>query len=137
MEGGDILKNIKDYNIIAITEIMNKEKLFYQKNWKNGEIFIDKSISRNINISKGSYLIFREVGGLDELKRFYIPYTDNKPLPFDFSKIGINELIHRGLIALHDFQKLSRQISLFDKETSLGNIWWGWTSLLTIIFDMK
>jgi len=197
-KGEEILKNIKNnYDIIVITEIMNKEKLFLineecrknkigfiyaasigitgfcfvdfgehaildkngeecntfiiKKIANNGEIFIDKSINRNINISKGSYLIFREVGGLDELndgkpkivtkttplsffisdslkyekytnggvceevkekivknfsslkERFYLPYTDNKPLPFDFSKIGINELIHCGIIALHEY----------------------------------
>ena len=104
-----------------------------------------------MNINKGSYLIFREVGGLDELnngkprmvtkttplslfisdslkyqnytgggiceevkekitkkfyplrERFFIPYTDYKPMPFDLSKIGINETIHCGIIAIHEY----------------------------------
>jgi len=197
LKGDNILKNIINYNLIVITEIMNKEKLFLineecrknkigfiyaasigingfcfvdfgehiilDKNGeecktfiikrisKAGEIFIDRTNDRNNNIHKGSHLIFREVGGLDELndgkpkivtkttplsffisdslkyenytnggiceevkekivknfsslkERFYIPYTDNKPLPSDFSKMGINELIHCGIIALHEY----------------------------------
>ena len=220
MEGEEILNNIKNYNIIIITEVMNKEKLFLindecrknkigfiyaasigitgfcfvdfgehtisdkngeecktfiiKKISNNGEIFIDKSINRNINISKGSYLIFREVGGLDELnngkprmvtkttplsffisdsikyenytiggiceevkvkivknfsslkERFYIPYTDNKPLPFDFSKIGINELIHCGVIALHEYYEKNNntlpELNNYEKATKILKI---------------
>lgn len=197
MEGEDILVNLKNYNIIIITEVMNKEKLFLineecrnnkigfiyaasigisgfcfvdfgkhtildengeecktfiiKKIASNGEIFIDKTVNKTFNISKGSYLVFREVGGIDELndgkprmvmkstplsifisdsvkyenytsggiceevkekkiknfcslkEKFYIPYIDNKPFPFDFSKPGISELIHCGILSLHEF----------------------------------
>lgn len=197
MEGNNIMQKIINYNLIVISEFMNKEKLFIiddecrknkigfiyavsmgitsfcfvdfgehlildkngeecktyiiKKISENGEIFIDREINRNMNINKGSYLIFREVGGLDELnngkprmvtkttplslfisdslkyqnytgggiceevkekiskkfyplrERFFIPYTDYKPMPFDLSKIGINETIHCGIIAIHEY----------------------------------
>jgi hypothetical protein len=197
MEGLDILKNIQKYNILVITEIMNKEKLFLlneecrkyrtgfiyssaigitgfcfidfgyhkiiDKNGeecksyiiknisKDGEIFIDKTFVNNrYNINKGKYVIFKEIGGLLELndgnprlitkcnhnsffisdslnyenytsggiceeikqsfikkyytlkERYYIPYLEKKPFPFDFSKQGRNELIHCGILALHE-----------------------------------
>ena len=198
MEGFDIISQIKNYNIIVITEIMNKEKLYiineecrkynigfiyslaigisgfsfidfnehiiFDKNGEKskayyikkitnkGEIFIDKSISNNnFNIAKGEKVIFREIKGLEELNdgkprviknsnpisffisdtlkyenyisggiceevkeninkkyyslrdRFFIPYIGNKPIPFDISKIGRNELIHCGILSLHEF----------------------------------
>ena len=197
MEGMDILIKIPYYNIVVITEVMNKEKLFLlneecrknkigfiyasnigitgfcfvdfgehtiidkngeesktfivKKISNNGEIFIDRSINKNFNISKGNYILFREVGGLIELNdgkprmitkstpisfyisdtlkydnytsggiceevkekiikkfyslkdRFYIPYIDNKPILFDFLKPGRNELIHCGILALHEY----------------------------------
>jgi len=198
MEGLDIISQIKNYNLIVITEMINKEKLYllneecrkynigfiyslamgitgccfvdfnehiiYDKNGEKsktyfikkitnkGEIFIDKSISNNnFSIGKGEKVIFREIKGLDELndgkpreiinsspisffisgnlkyenyisggiceeikenihkkyyslkERFFIPYINNKPIPFDISKIGRNELIHCGILALHEF----------------------------------
>ena len=198
MEGLDILIKIRNYNVMVITEIMNKEKLFLlneecrknkvgfiyaagigitgfcfvdfgvhtikDKNGEecksyfikrisnNGEIFIDRSaVNNNFNISKGDYVIFREVEGIPELNdgkprliiksnpfsfyisdslkyenyisggiceevkekfvqkffslkdRFCIPYTENKPNPFDFTKFGRGELIHCGILALHEF----------------------------------
>ena len=198
MQGSDILINIQNYNVLVITEIMNKEKLFLlneecrknktgfiyasnvgitgfcfvdfgdheikdkngeecmtyiiKKISNKGEIFIDRSVVNNkFNISKGNYVIFREVEGLNELndgkerlitkstpvsfyisdslkyenyisggiceevkksfiqkfyplkERFYIPYFENKIIPLDFSKFGINELIHCGILALHEF----------------------------------
>ena len=198
MEGIDIFSKIKDYNVLVITEIMNKEKLFIfneecrkkkigfiyaanigitgfcfvdfgehtiidkngeenktfiiKKISNNGEIFIDKTVvNKNFNITKGNYVIFREIEGLTELNdgkprqivkstpisfyisdslkyenyisggiceevkesivqkfyslknRFYIPYTENNPNPFDLTKVGRGELIHCGILALHEF----------------------------------
>lgn len=200
MEGDDILSQIKNYNLLIITEILNKEKLYLlneecRKNkigfiytlalgisgfcfvdfgehlikddngqecksyiikniTKEGEIFIDDLSSNKIfNISKGNSVIFREIKGLTELndgkprkiikynpksfyisdnlnyedyisggiceevkeakvikyhslrKRLLVPYDDNKSRPntVDFSKIGRNELLHCGIIALHEF----------------------------------
>lgn len=133
MEGDDFdERKIKNYNIIIITKVMNKEKLFvikeeYRKNKigfiyaaiigitgfcfvvfgehiisdkngeecktfiikkiaNNGEIFIDKTNNRNLYVSKGSYLIFREVGGLYELNdRKPRLVTKNTPLSFFIS----------------------------------------------------
>ena len=34
---------------------------------------------------------------------YYNPYIENKPNPFDFSKIGKSELIHCGILALNEF----------------------------------
>ena len=198
MNGLDIFSQINNYNLITITEIMNKEKLYllneecrknkvgfiytanigitgfcfidfgdhiikdkngvekkkyYIQNInKNGNIFIDRSVNnQNFNINKGKYIIFNDVKGIKELndgkprlitkstpisfniednlnyenyisggiceevketinlkyesfkKRFYTPYTDKKPNQFDPLKIGIGELIHCGILALHEF----------------------------------
>ena len=199
MKGFDILSQIKNYNLLIITEILNKEKLYLfneecrknkigfiyasavgitgfcfvdfgehiirdengEKNksyiiktiTKKGEIFIDRDVNKNFNIPKGNHVIFSEIKGLTELndgkprqitnytpisfniadklnyekyisggiceeikeiikvnyfplkERFYSPYIGkkNKPSPFDFSKIGRNELIHCGILALHEF----------------------------------
>ena len=200
MKGNDILPQIKYFNLLIITEIINKDKLFLlneecrknkvgfiyssaigisgfcfvdfgihiikdkngeeyksyliKKITKEGEIFIDRSVSnKNFNIPKGRYVIFSEVKGIDELndgkpreiinftpisffiqdklnyqnyisgglceevkesiiieyhplkERLFIPYVENKnkPNPFDLSKIGINELIHCGILALHEY----------------------------------
>jgi len=199
MEGIDILSQIKNYNILIITKILNKEQLYLlneecRKNkvgfiytlalgisgfcfvdfgehlinddngeqrksyiinniTKEGEIFIDNSSNKIFNISRGNSVIFREIKGLTELndgkprniiknnkfsffisdkikyenyisggiceeikaiktidyrplkERFYIPYdiNKNKPNPIDFSKIGRNELLHCGILALHEF----------------------------------
>ena len=35
--------------------------------------------------------------------KLFIPYEDEKPMPFDFTKMGRNELIHCGILALHKF----------------------------------
>ena len=198
MEGFDILLKIKEYNVLVITEITDKKKLFLmneecrkhkigfiyaadigitgfcfvdfgehtitdkngeecktyiiKKISNKGEIFIDRAANNyKFNLTKGNYVIFREVEGLIQLndekprlitkttpisffisdslkyenyisggiceevkesfiknyepleKRFYIPYIENKPIPIDFSKIGVNELIHCGILALHEF----------------------------------
>ena len=198
MDGFDIFNQIKNYNVLTITEVMNKEKLylldeecrknqtgfiyaadigitgfcfidfgdhiikdkngeqskkyFIQKISKNGEIFIDRSINNNnFNIKNGKYVIFNEIKGINELNdgkprlvtkstpvyfkisdqlkydnyisggiceelketinekfdslrnRFYIPYIEKKPTPFDFTKLGRGELVHCGIIALHEF----------------------------------
>ena len=235
MEGNDIIKKIKHYNVIVITEIMNKEQLFLineecrknksgfiysaglgitgfcfvdfgdhivtDKNGEEvksyiiktitnkGEFFIDKTVdNKNFNINKGNYVVFREVEGLNELNdekprlltkvtpisfcisdnlkyenyisggiceevkekiilqfeslknRFYEPY-EKKPIPFDFSKVGRSELIHCGILALHEFYekhnnslpelnnlemaqeilKLSKEI--YDKAKNKGSKW--------------
>ena len=215
MEGEDILINIDKYNVVVITEMMNKKKLFLidekcrkdkkgfiyagslgitgfcfvdfgehiisDKNGedcktfiikriaKNGEIFIEKS--NNSTVSKGSFLSFREVGGIDELndgkprlvtktsplsffikddlkfenyssggvceevkekiinnfyslkERFYTPYIDNKPKPFDFSKLGVNELIHCGIIALHEYyEKNNNSLPQLNNENTANEI---------------
>ena len=198
MEGLDILTQIKNYNLIIITELTNIEKLYkINENCSNnnigfiytlalgitgvcfvdfgehtisdkdgeeiktylikniskkGEFFIDKTISnKNFNISKGNYVNFREIKGINELNdgkprqiikstpisffisdnlkyedyisggiceevksiitqkynsfknKLFIPYEDEKPMPFDFTKMGRNELIHCGILALHKF----------------------------------
>ena len=198
MEGSDIFIKIKNYNVLVITEVMNKEKLFVlneecrknkigfiytaaigitcfcfvdfgehkiidkngeenktfiiKKISNNGEIFIDKTVvNQHYNITKGNYVIFREIEGLTELNdgkprqiikstpisfyisdslkyenyisggiceevketlvqnfcslknRFYIPYSEKSPLPFDLTKLGRGELIHCGILALHEF----------------------------------
>ena len=198
MEGMDIISQIKNFNVIVITEITGIEKLnklneecrknnigfiyalalgitavcfvdfgehkisdsngeeiktYFIKNISNkGEIFIDKSASNKyFGLSKKDYVIFREINGINELNdgkpreiikstplsffisdklkyenyisggiceevkqtitkkydsikdKLFIPYNEEKPLPFDLSKIGRNELIHCGIIALHKF----------------------------------
>ena len=198
MDGSDIFSQVNKYNLITITEVMNKEKLyllneecrknnvgfiyaadigitcfcfidfgdhiikdkngeerkkyFIQNINKNGDIFIDRSINnKSFNINKGNYIIFKDVKGINELNdgkprkiikstpisfniednvnyenyisggiceevketinlkyeslknRFYNPYMDKKPSPFDFTKIGRGELIHCGILALHEF----------------------------------
>ena len=114
MEGLDILTQIKNYNLIIISELTNIEKLYKinencsnnnigfiytlalgitevcffdfgehnitdkdreeKKTYliknisKNGEFFIDKTISNeNFKIAKGNYVNFREIKGINEL----------------------------------------------------------------------
>lgn len=48
---------------------------------------------------------------------------DNKPLPFDFSKIGINELIHYGIITLHEYyEKINNTLPELNDDITSNEI---------------
>ena len=79
-----------------ITKI--KPYSFYISDKLNYEDYISGGLCEEVKTNKIiEYLTIKE--------RFYIPYVDNinKPKPLELSKIGRNELIHCGILAIHEF----------------------------------